>query len=153
MQETRVRSLGQEDFLEKEMATRSSILAWEIPWTEEPSGLPSIGSWRVRHDLATCMHVGFMSRFCILFHWSVLLFLCQFLLFIVVVQSLSHVQLCDPMDCSTLGFLVLHYLPEFAQTHVHWVGDAIQSFHLLSSPSLPALHLSQHQDLFQWVSC
>ena len=50
MQETWVRSLGQEDPLEKEMATHPSILAWRIPWTEEPRGLQSIGSQRVRHD-------------------------------------------------------------------------------------------------------
>ena len=50
MQETQVRSLGQEDLLEKEMATHSSALAWKIPWTEEPGGLPSMGSHRVRHD-------------------------------------------------------------------------------------------------------
>ena len=50
MQETRVLSLGWEDPLEKEMATPSSILAWEIPWTEEPGGLPSMGSQRVRYD-------------------------------------------------------------------------------------------------------
>ena len=50
MPETWVRSLGQEDPLEKEMATHSSILAWEIPWTEEPHGLRSIGLQRVRHD-------------------------------------------------------------------------------------------------------
>ena len=50
MQETWVRSLGQEDPLEKEMATHSSILAWKIPWTEEPGGLQSTGSQRVGHD-------------------------------------------------------------------------------------------------------
>ena len=50
MQEIRVLSLGQEDPLEKEMATHSSILAWEIPWTEEPGGLQSMGSQRVGHD-------------------------------------------------------------------------------------------------------
>ena len=49
-QETWVRSLGQEDPLKKEMATHSSILAWEIPWIEEPGGLQSMGSQRVRHD-------------------------------------------------------------------------------------------------------
>ena len=49
----RVRSLGQEDPLEKEMATHPSILAWRIPWTKEPGGLQSVGSQRVRHDLAT----------------------------------------------------------------------------------------------------
>ena len=56
------------------------------------------------------------------------------------------------MDFSTPGFPVLHHLLEFAQTHVHWVGDAIQSFHPLSFPSPPAFNLSQHQGLFQWVS-
>ena len=50
MRETWVRSLDQEDLLEKEMATHSSILAWRIPGTEEPGGLPSMGSHRVRHD-------------------------------------------------------------------------------------------------------
>ena len=53
MQETRDRSLGQEDLLEKEMAIHSLILAWRIPWTEEPGGLQSMGLQRVRHDLAT----------------------------------------------------------------------------------------------------
>ena len=52
-QETWVQSLGQEDPLENEMATHSSILAWEIPWTEEPGGLQFRGSQRVRHDLVT----------------------------------------------------------------------------------------------------
>ena len=50
MWETRVQSLGREDPLEKEMVTHSSILAWKIPWTEEPKGLQSMGSQRVRHD-------------------------------------------------------------------------------------------------------
>ena len=50
IQETQVRSLGQEDPLEKGMATHSSLLAWEIPWTEEPGGLQSIASHRVRQD-------------------------------------------------------------------------------------------------------
>ena len=60
--------------------------------------------------------------------------------------------LCDPMDCSTPGFPVLHCLPELAQTHVHWAGDTIQPSHPLSSPSPPAFNLSQHQGLIQWVS-
>ena len=54
------------------------------------------------------------------------------------VQSLSRVQLCDPMDCSTPGLPVHHQLPEFTQTHLHWVGDAIQPSHPLSSPLSPA---------------
>ena len=61
--------------------------------------------------------------------------------------------LCDPMACSTLGFPVLHCLLEFAQTHVHWVSDAIQPSHLLSPYSKPpTLNLSHHQGIFQWVS-
>ena len=65
-------------------------------------------------------------------------------------------QLCptlrDPMNRSMPGLPVHHQLPESTQTHVHRVGDAIQPSHPLSSPSLPALNLSQHQALFQWVS-
>ena len=60
--------------------------------------------------------------------------------------------LCDPMNCSTPGFPVLHYLLEFTQTHVHWVADAIQPSHPLSPASPLALNFSQHQHLFQWVS-
>ena len=60
--------------------------------------------------------------------------------------------LCDPMDCSTPGFPVLHYPPEFAHIHVLWVDDAIQPSHPLSSPSPPSLNLSQHQGLSKWVS-
>ena len=56
------------------------------------------------------------------------------------------------MDCSTSGLPVFHCLPKFSQTHVHWVGDAIQTSHPLSPSSSPALDLSQHQGLFQWVS-
>ena len=59
--------------------------------------------------------------------------------------------LCDPMNCSTPGLPVHHQLPEFTQTHVHRVGDAIQPSHPLLSPSPPAPNPSQHQRLFQWV--
>ena len=69
------------------------------------------------------------------------------------VQFSSVTQLCltmcDPMDCSTPGLPVHHQLLEFTQTHVHWVGDAIQPSHPLSSLSAPAFNLSQHQGLFQ----
>ena len=60
--------------------------------------------------------------------------------------------LCDPMDCSTSGFPVHHQHPEFTQTQAHWVGDAIQPSHPLSSPSPPTFNLSQHQGLFKWTS-
>ena len=60
--------------------------------------------------------------------------------------------LCDSIDCSIPGFSVLHYLSEFAQIHVQWVADAIQPSHPLSPSSSPALNLSQHQGIFQWLS-
>ena len=59
---------------------------------------------------------------------------------------------CDPMNCSTPGLPVHHYLPEFTQTHVHQVGDAIQPSHPLSSPFPPAPNPSLHQSLFQWIN-
>ena len=62
--------------------------------------------------------------------------------------SQSCLTLCNPMDCSMTGFPVHHQLPEFTQTHIHWVSDA----HPLSSPSLPTFNLSQHQGIFKWVS-
>ena len=67
-----------------------------------------------------------------------------------VAQSCSIVF--DPMDCSTPGLPVHHQLPEFTQTQVYWVGDAIQPSHPLSSPSPPTFNLLQHQGLFQQVS-
>ena len=64
----------------------------------------------------------------------------------------SGSTLCDPMDSSMPGSPVLHHLPKCAQVHVYWIGDAIETSHSLSPPSPPAFNLSQHQDLFQWVS-
>ena len=73
----------------------------------------------------------------------------------VIVQFSSAAQscltLCIAMDCSRPGFPVHHQLPELTQTHVHWVGDAIQPSHPLSSSS-PTFNLSQHQCVFKWVS-
>ena len=75
--------------------------------------------------------------------WQTMLFQDQF-------SSVTQLcpTLCDPMNCSTPGLLVHHQLPEFTQTHVHQVGDAIQLCHPLLSPSPPALNPSQHQSLF-----
>ena len=73
----------------------------------------------------------------------------NFLMAIVAIVQLC-LTLCNPMDCSTPG--LPHYLPELAQTHVHWVGDAIQPSHPLSSLSPLAPNLFQHQGLFWWVS-
>ena len=77
-------------------------------------------------------------------------------------QHFTHIQfssvaqscptICDPMNRSTPSLPVHHKLPEFTQTHVHWVDDAIQPSHPLLSPSPPAPNPSEHQGLFQWVS-
>ena len=80
-------------------------------------------------------------------------------IYLEIICSLSSVQLLSrvwlfptPWTAGMSGCTVHHQLPELAQTHVHQVGDAIQPFHPLSSPSPPAFNLSQHQGLFQWVS-
>ena len=64
----------------------------------------------------------------------------------------SCLTLCNPMNCSTPGLPVHHQLPDFTQTHMHLVGDAIQPSHSLLSHSPPAPNPSQHQSLFQWVN-
>ena len=179
------------------MATHSSILAWRIPWTEEPGGLRSMESQRVRQDLATITYimtlcgghrrlepewlsfwqnigspVNFLFQECNKFTYDFaeeirrqsfgaltpgydlmarLRYIFIYIYKISSVQSLSRVRLCDPMNHSIPGLPVHHQLPELAQTHVRWVGDAIQPSPLLS-PSPPAFNLSQHQGLFQWVS-
>ena len=104
-------SLGQEGPLEKEMATHSSILVWEIPWTQEPGGLQSM--WLQKSHWLN--NIQFNS-----------------------VQSLSRVRLCDPVNHGTPGLPVHHQLPEFTQTYVHRVSDVIQPSYPLSSPSPPA---------------
>ena len=82
--------------------------------------------------------------------------LCRNLPLAILLQFSSVAQLCltlcNPMDCSTPGFLVHHQIPEHVQIHVHRVGDSIQPFHTLLSPSLPTFNLSQQQGLYQGVS-
>ena len=87
-----------------------------------------------------------MTGTCLMVQWLRIHFTHQFS---SVAQSC--LTLCNPVDCSTPGFPVHHQLPEPTQTHVHWVGDAIQPSHPLSSPSPPAFNLSQHQRLLLWV--
>ena len=207
MQETQVQSLGWEDPLEKEMAIHSSILAWRIPWIEEPGRLQFMGvtkSWTLQ-----CRTHGFnlwvgglplekgMAHFSIpnrripwteesgayglqpmgsqstghnwvtntvklqnncketkgIFLVLKISTLMWMSVHICEVQFSSVAQLCltlcDPMNRSTPGLPVHHQLLEFTQTHVHRICDAIQPSHSLSSPSPPALNLSQHQGLFQ----
>ena len=121
-------SMDREDPLEKEMATYSSILAWRIPWTEEPGGLQSMGSQRVRHDWAT--------NITLLIHYIYNYLHGVYIAFSSVAQS--YLILCEPHRLHSMpGFPVHHQLLELAKTHVHWVGDAIQPSHSLSSPSPP----------------
>ena len=123
MQETQVWSLGQEDPLEEKMATHPSILAWRIPWSEHP-------------EWDTTEHKN--------------KYICSSVQFSSVAQSC--LTLCNPMNHSTPGLPAHHQLLKPIQTHVHWVGDAIQPFHPLLSPSPPVPNPSQHQGLFQWVN-
>ena len=84
---------------------------------------------------------------------EIIIWILFFSLLIWFISSVAQscLTLCDPMGCSTPGFPVHHQTLELAQTHVHWVSDAIQQSHPLLSRS-PAFSLSQHQHLFQWVS-
>ena len=91
----------------------------------------------------------FLIRICALFFYTWCHCTHNRLQFSSVAQSCP--TLCSPMDCNMPGLPVHHQLLEFTQTYVHWVGDAIQPSHSLSSPSPPAFNLSQHQGLFQWV--
>ena len=99
------------------------------------------------------MVTGLVSRLSLANHSDSGLFLVAYA---SSVQFTSVTQLCliccDLMGYSIPGFPVHHQLPELTQTYVHWVGDAIQPSHPLSHPSPPAFNVSQHQDLFQWVS-
>ena len=146
------------------MATHSSVLAWRIPWTEEFGRLWSIGSQRVGHNPINlaCTHKYICKTFNTMAkRWFVsrlfLLFLINKSVTVSSVSQFSSVAqscltLCDPMNRSTPGLPVHHQLPEFTQTHVLRVSDAIQLSHPLSSLSPPARNPFQHQSLFQWVN-
>ena len=130
---------------------------WKIPWRRASQHTPvflpgessrtiahwaslSMGSQRVRTDWAnTHSHTHIIKEI-----------LYRIYQFSSVAQSCP--TLCNSMNCSTPGLPVRYHLPEPTQTHVHGVGDAIQPSHSLSSPSPPALNLSQNQGLLKWVS-
>ena len=166
MRETRVRSLGREDPLEKEMATHSSILAWRIPLREEPGRLQSMGSQRVRHDWATSLSRTFFQkvrrhsskRVGKLWNGHFTEWEREFTKNKDCCCSVAQLCLilCNPMDCSAPGFPALHNLPEFAQIHVHWVTDPSNHLilcHPLSScsQSFPASRSFPMSWLFHWV--
>ena len=115
----RVQSLGWKKPVKEGMATHSSILVWRTPWTEEPIRVQSLGSQS--RTWLKWQHAQTKRSFVV--HCSV---------------AQSCLTLCNPVDCSTPGFPVLHHPPELAQTHVHWVGDAIHSSCPSWSPSPPA---------------
>ena len=104
--------------------------SWPKDWTHV-SCISCIGKWILCHKCHLGSHTSSVQ-------------------FSSVAQSC--LTLCDPMNSSTPGLPVHHQLPEFTQTHVHRVGDAIQPSHPLSSPSPPAPNPFQHQSLFQWVN-
>ena len=107
---------------------------------------PSLFQWVI-----VCIHVHYSFQFVKLY--SYYLSMECFCHSASSVQSLSHVQLfVTPWTAACQASLSITQLLELAQSHVHWVGDAIQPAHSLPSPSPPAFNLSQHQDLFQWVS-
>jgi len=129
---------------------------WELVMDREPGVLQSMGSQRVGHNWTTELNwtesyifsdtkIGTNSL-----SWAYSVFSVAHLMFSSAIQSCP--TLCDPMNCSMPGLPVHHQLPESTQTHVYWVGDAIQLSYPLSSPSPPVLNLSQHQCLFKWVS-
>ena len=89
---------------------------------------------------------------CSIFHCIIYLYIYIYIYIDSYSVNQSYLTLCDPMDYSFPGLPVHHQLPEFTQTHVYWVSDAIQPSHPLSYPSPPVFNLSLHQDLFQWVS-
>ena len=91
---------------------------------------------------------------CLIYRVIFTIFLNSIYMYSVQFSSVAQscLTLCDPMNCTTPGLPVHHQLPEFTQTHIHRLGDAIQPSHPLSSPSPPAPNPSQHQSLFQWVN-
>ena len=160
------------------MAPYFSTLAWRIPWMEEPGGLQSMGSLRVGHNWVTSLSLWCIGEgngnplqcSCLenprdgAAWWAAVSGVAQSRTQLKRLSSSSMVSVqfssvtqscptfCDPMNRSMPGLPVHHQLPEFTQTRIHWVSDAIQPSHPLSSPSPPAPNPSQHQSLFQWVN-
>ena len=114
-------------------------LASLLTWMEfYKIGCSNLKNLLVSLFISYSIHSGFFFFFFFFFQFSSVAQLCP--------------TLCDPMDCCTSDLPVHHQLLEFTQTHVHWVGDAIQSPHPLLSSSPPDFNLSQSQGLFKWVS-
>ena len=135
--------------------TREKTICRRHPVEKRKSRIPS-GNWRNPHLQVKSSGSQIFLPWNLKWGRKNLKDTCSFLLvYIPICCCCSLVQscltLCDLMTCSTPGFPVLHHVPEFTQTRIHWFSDAIQPSHPLSIPS-PAFNLSQHQCLFQWVS-
>ena len=122
--------------------------------------------------LCMCLRHSIFEYYCfplspqkIYMQFFILFFICLIISFIILILLYLYIHsvqfssiaqscptLCDPMNHNTPGLPVHHQLLEFTQTHVHWLSDAIQPSHSLSSPSPLAPNPSQHQSLFQWVN-
>ena len=127
----------------------SKDLSHQIPWSTECFTPPWISLGVVEGQ--QCGSMGF--NVCRV-RWQMPLLLSHWQSLSDQIRSVAQScpTLCDPMNCNTPGLPVHHQLPEFTQTHVHRVSEAIQPSHPLSSPSPPAPNPSQHQSLFQWVN-
>ena len=169
MQDTLVQSLGLEDSLEKGMATHSSALIWRIPWTEEPHSpkesdtterlsthISQDVKWSIKYSRNMSFLVALIHKNMKFFFFRQLFTTDPFREQMVNLGSFwcrcsvpkSCPTLWDPMNQSTPGFSVLHCSQEFAQTHVHWVGDSLQPSQPLLRSSPFVFNLSQHQGLF-----
>ena len=132
------------------LLSRSRLFA--IPWTAAcQASLSSVSS----RSLPTFLLIEFcccsVAQLCLTLWWCYLtISYSGSVQFSSVAQSCPI--LCDSMNRSTPGLPVHHQLPEFTQTHVHWVNDVMKPSHPLSSPSPPTPNPSQHQSLFQWVN-
>ena len=139
------------------MSCRSLFRPWHEDYEHYIYGMhfkQEFGLWALQSQ---CLGPFLSIMWCWVSYWtssarvSPYVNLRQFTLLYYCSIAQSCPTLCHPMDCSKPGFPVLHYLPELAQTHVCWVDDATQPSHPLLPPYPPALNLSQHQGLFQWV--
>ena len=141
MQETQFQFLGGEIPWRSEMAPHSSILAWKIPWTEEPGVIQSMGSHRVGHDWVTNTHkkiILFFSNFCLLPGYQY-----QFSHSVVSDSLWPHEPQHARPPCPSPA-------PGVYQNSCPLISDAIQPSHPLSSPSPPTFSLSQHQG-YMWL--
>ena len=150
---------GKENTVQKLTHTKGKIHFWSFSFLSQEELICSFLTFSFLEDLfvaptSSYLHQFFQGRPYFLFsalHTCITFLIYEllcFINFIAVIQSLSLIRLCDPMNCNTPGSPVLHHLTELA--YVHWVNNTIQPSHPLS-PLSPALNPSQHQGLFWWV--